>query len=113
MIALLRCLMVALALTASLVPPAVAGSKGPGVRVDPNFPPLGGSSRGSSRGVYRDGYSRGYGDGYYRRSQRPQIYCDGYGECFQRVPGRSRSFGSRPRGWDDDLPHPNRYSDRF
>jgi hypothetical protein len=113
--ALARCLAVALVLAAGLLP-AVAMADGPGVRIDPNFPPLGsgGSGGGSSRGGFSDRAPRGYDDGYQRRrSPRPQIYCDGYGRCFQRVPDRSRGFGTRPPGWADDLPGRIRYPDRF
>lgn len=111
MSALLRCLTVALALLAGVAPEIVLAD-GPGVRIDPNFPPLGG---GSSRGGYSDRAPRGYDndDDYRRRSQRPQIYCDNYGRCFQRVPDRSQGFDTRPPGWADDLPGRARYSDRF
>ena len=41
-------------------------------------------------------------------AQRPQIYCDGYGRCFERLPdgfgGYSRNSYDRPPGWADDLP---------
>ncbi len=88
---------------------ALAGGGG-GVRVDPNFPPLSGPP--AKGGGFRDrDVPRGYGG----RALRPQIYCDGYGRCFQRFPDRfsGGSYRTRPPGWADDLPGRVRYPDRF
>lgn len=111
----LTSLVVACALAlAGALPLAEAWADSPGVRSDPNFPPL--SSQGAlpapGWGMDRPA-QRNYGRSY--RQPRPQIYCDAYNRCFQRYPGGSRSWGLgvRPPGWADDLPRRARERDRF
>lgn len=109
---LLRCLLVALGLGAGFGT-AAAFADDPPVRIDPNFPPL----LGGPSVTAPSGRSPSRGNGFGSRSVRPQIYCDGYGRCFQRVPGRSlgypQGFDARPPGWADDLPGRVQYPDRF
>jgi hypothetical protein len=112
MLARLRCLLVALMIVGGAAP-IWAGGQQPQVRSDPNFPPLSGGPSLDSPGSMPERRSRGLD----HRRQRPQIFCDGYGRCFERLPdrfgGHSRNFDDRPPGWADDMPGRIRYPDRF
>lgn len=75
---------------------AWAGGSSPGVRIDPNFPPLGGTAPGAVRAVPTQppAYQP-------RRSQGAVVNCDQYGRCWRQVPSND---GARPPGWADDTP---------
>lgn len=114
---LIATLLASIVAAGAMASPACAGGGGsPGVRVRPDTPPLYGRSapqRGWDDGgrMWRDDGWRRDGYGY---GTRPQIYCDAYGRCFQRVdPFARQGFGARPPGWADDLPGRSRSADRF
>jgi Fels-1 Prophage Protein-like len=115
----MRRLYAAMVLTGMLLaaPPAAwAGGNSPGVRIDPNFPPLGGTAPNVGRTapmqapVYQQPNPAYRGPTY--RGQGSVINCDPYGRCWQQVPGPG-SRGARPPGWADDVPTRGRDPYRF